>query len=54
MLGLMLIMNAVLTLLGTFFLYSDVAATGCDPSGSVTTNETCGSSGQGVSMITYY
>jgi ABC-type multidrug transport system fused ATPase/permease subunit len=37
-----------LTLFGSFLLYSDVLDTGCDPSGSVPTNETCVNDGPGV------
>lgn len=38
----------ILTLYGTYLLYSSVRKEGCDPSGAVPTNQTCGESGADV------
>jgi len=38
----------VLTLYGTYLLYKSVREEGCDPSGAVPTNQTCGESGSDV------
>jgi ATP-binding cassette, subfamily B (MDR/TAP), member 1 len=48
MLGSFLCLYCVLTLFGSFLLYSDVLDTGCDPSGSVPANDTCTNDGRGV------
>jgi len=48
MLGSFLIMYIILTLYGTYNIYKDVKETGCDPSGGVTDNITCGSAGPNV------
>jgi ATP-binding cassette subfamily B (MDR/TAP) protein 1 len=48
MLGSFLIMYIILTLDGCYLIYIDVQNTGCDPSGGVTTNITCRSSGPDV------
>jgi ATP-binding cassette subfamily B (MDR/TAP) protein 1 len=48
MLGSFICLYAILCLYGTYLLYSDVEATGCDPSAGVSENETCDSSGPDV------
>lgn len=48
MLGSFLIMYIILTLYGCYQIYHDVANTGCDPSGGVSTNMTCTSAGPDV------
>jgi len=48
MLGSFLIMYIILTLYGSYVIYKDVFATGCDPSGVFVDNETCDTSGEGV------
>lgn len=39
---------AILTLLGTYLIYKDIASTGCDPSGGVTGAEQCPNSGPDI------
>ena len=48
MLGSFMILYCILVLYGTSLLYKDIEKTGCDPSGGVTGNETCSSSGSEV------
>jgi ATP-binding cassette, subfamily B (MDR/TAP), member 1 len=48
MLGSFIILYCVLTLFGTFLLWSDVQDTGCDPSNSVKGNDTCPNTGPQV------
>ena len=48
MLGSFMIMYVILTLYGVYLIYIDVATTGCDPSGGVTDNPTCGQAGPNV------
>lgn len=48
MLGTFILLYCVLTLYGSFLLYSDVEDTGCDPSNGVSGNETCDNSGPEV------
>lgn len=48
MLGSFLVLYAVLTLYGTYLFYNDVREVGCDPSNSVSGNDTCKSSGPDV------
>ena len=48
MLGSFLALYAILCLYGTFLLYNDVLDTGCDPSGGVTSNDTCENAGSDV------
>lgn len=48
MLGTFILLYCVLTLYGSFLLYSDVEDTGCDPSNGVDGNETCDNSGPEV------
>lgn len=47
-LGTFLGLYAVLTLFGSYLIYQDVQDTGCDPSGGVSENQTCSSSGPDV------
>ena len=48
MLGSFILLYAVLTLFGSYLMYTDVATTQCDPSGAIDTMETCVSSGPAV------
>lgn len=48
MLGTFVVLYCILTLYGSFLLYTDVGETGCDPSAGVLGNMTCGESGPGV------
>ena len=48
MLGTFLLLYAVLTLYGSALLYRDIEDSGCDPSGGVSGNSTCDSSGPDV------
>ena len=48
MLGSFIILYCVLTLFGTYLLWSDVQDSGCDPSNSVKGNDTCPNSGPQV------
>lgn len=48
MLGSFMMLYCILVLYGASLVYKDVEDTGCDPSGGVSGNETCDSSGSGV------
>ncbi len=48
MLGSFMCLYAILTLLGTYLIYKDIASTGCDPSGGVTGAEQCPNSGPDI------
>lgn len=48
MLGSFMILYCILVLFGAFLLYKDIESTGCDPSGGVSGNATCDSSGSAV------
>lgn len=48
MLGSFMILYCILVLFGSSILYRDIEDTGCDPSGGVSGNETCASSGSDV------
>jgi hypothetical protein len=39
---------SILTLFGSFLIYRDVKKSGCDPSGGLSINDTCASSGPSV------
>merc|ERR1719343_1925993 len=48
MLGSFLCLYIILTLYGTYNIYTEIMKTGCDPSGGVPNNDTCSSSGMSV------
>lgn len=43
-----MMLYCILTVFGAFLLYKDVRDEGCDPSGGVTNNESCSSTGADV------
>jgi ATP-binding cassette, subfamily B (MDR/TAP), member 1 len=48
MLGSFMVLYCILVLYGSSLLYKDIEETGCDPSGSVSDNETCSNAGSDV------
>ena len=48
MLGSFMCLYAILTLLGTYLIYKNIAATGCDPSGGVPGTEQCPDNGPDI------
>ncbi|CAB9525108.1 Leptomycin B resistance protein pmd1 [Seminavis robusta] len=48
MLGSFMVLYGILVLFGSYLLYSDIADTGCDPSGGVLGNQTCSNAGSDV------